>query len=388
VAENSAKFGDIKNREASLTSSLSGLIRGKWMVKVGESVLYEEESYNDILKTNPYKLFEWKVQLLNPPKLILKEDSSDISNQKVFFTSNDGNVLGHLYFYYNIGDTIATTDDVPVQDIEKHAKVWRINDPALNISGNKIIKARALLLNKDVSDSIWAWGTSVSAQKVLEIAHIMKPEIFPKSQVIQSTLTVTLSQPQGYDIYYKIDNASIIKYSGPFNLTDSATVTAYSEIEINSHKVRSESVSETYEVCSDSQKIELNVCVEKTCEDDGFDCPVCSATEVLVYDYAGKGFCKSTSANTISSRVCALEYDGFGYQIDTNGYSNDTTYISCLYGFDKKLDWQTPYRGGKKDGVALGFGLYVEGELYRKIVYKNDVVLSDCWYTPTGNQCN
>jgi len=380
VAENSEKFGSITNKEASLTSTLSGLIRGRFIAKVGDWIVYEDSGYADILKTTPNKLFEWKVQLLNPPKIIIKDDPINPAFKEIVITSDDEKIFGNLYFYYNIGDTTATTADIAVSGITNHQPVLQLTSGPIRIEGNKVIKARALLLNKDVSDSIWSWGTSVSVQANLEVANIAKPLMTPVAQSFVGQLTITLSQSQGDDIYYKLNNGAIIKYSGPFNLTDSATITAYSEVDLNNHKERSESVVQIYTKCADTQKLENNVCVDLTCELDNYNCPTCKADETLMYYTDGSGYCSLDSVVVVpSGNDCVKSYDGFSYQIDTNHVANDDTYISCLYGFDGKLDWQEPYVNGKKDGLAIGYGLYVVGAEYRKITYSNGVVVRDCW---------
>ncbi len=299
VAENKQKYSAGPGTEARLTSTLYGLIRGKWMVDIGSVKLYEpDEGYENILEFPKNKLFEWKVQLLNAPKLVIK-DSPGVENSKlVYFGSDDDKLLGHLYFYYNVGDTVEGTPDVPVLNIEQHAKVWRLGDTPLRIEGNKIIKARAVLLNQDVSDSVWSWGTSVSAQNVLAVASIAAPQISPTPQAFSDALTVTLSQSQGYDIYYKIDGGAVQKYSGPFSVNDTATVTAYSEVDFDGQKIRSERVRATYEKCGDGQKIENGTCVAKTCRDDGYACPVCGSGETLAFNDDGSGYCSGDHNGT------------------------------------------------------------------------------------------
>jgi len=298
VAENSEKFGSITNKEASLTSTLAGLIRGKWMAKVGEFVFYESDGYTDILKTPENKLFEWKVQLLNPPKLTIKDDATNPAVKNVYFTSDDSKVLGNLYFYYNIGDTVAGTPDVALSGITNHSPVWHIKDQPLLIEGNKIIKARALLLNSDVSDSVWSWGTSVSQQAVLAVSNILKPEITPNAQDFVDQLTITLTQSQGNDIYYKLDNGSMIKYSGPINITGTTTITAYAQSELDGKIVRSDSLVATYIMCDSSQKLQAGMCVDLTCETDNYNCPVCTANETLFYDEYGNGYCAAEDTNS------------------------------------------------------------------------------------------
>ena len=319
VAENKEKYSSGPSTEVSLTSTLYGLIRGKWMVKIGSVVLYEsDDGYQNILEMPKHTLLEWKMQLLNAPKLTVKNDPNDPESKLVYFTSDDSNVLGNLYFYYNIGDTVETTKDVPVFGIENNAQVWHTGDQPIVVKGNKVIKARALLHNADVSTSVWSWGTSVSAQRVMMVSSILPPTIAPQPQAFTDSLTITLSQPQGEDIFYKIDNGAIQKYTGPFDITDTATVTAYSEIKFKGQRVRSDAVTASYEKCGVGQKVETGMCVDLTCRDDDYACPVCTDDQALVFDNDGNGVCQDKNSDSNSSE------------------SGDTNNSKQLYTYD---DW-------------------------------------------------
>ena len=333
VAENKNKYSSGPSAEVSITSTLYGLIRGKWMIKIGSIVLYDnDDEYETILELPKKTLLEWKMQLLNAPKLTIKKDPNDPETKLVYFTSDDTNLLGYLYFYYNIGDSVDTTKDIPAIGIENSgASVWHTGDQPIAVTGNKVIKARALLKNSDVSTSIWSWGTSVSAQNVMMVTSILPPEISPKSQAFTDSLTITLSQSQGEDIFYKIDDGAIKQYTGPFDISNTSTITAYSEIKFNGQRIRSDAVTAHYEKCGVGQKVENGMCVDLTCRDDNYACPVCSADQTLVYDANGDGICQDNGTDTNTSTG--------GDTNDSNKevYSYDDWSDKCPEGFVQKI---------------------------------------------------
>ena len=258
VVENGTEQ-DTKAMEASVTTTLYGLVQGRWMVRVGGIDFYHSDEYTEIYKTGSLEILQWKAQLLKKPKVIVKE--KDGKKQIVFDSDDDDKIKGHLYFYYTIAPKNEAKYDIAVTGIENHRPVWRIGNAPVEVDENSIVKVRSVLYNKDVSTSLWAWGTSVSEQTTTEIINMMTPEISPASQSFEDTLTVTLTQSQGYDIYYSIDNGSIKRYSGPFTIDQTATVTAYAKAEVNGKTVLSDEVSASYTKCDADEVLEDGVCV-------------------------------------------------------------------------------------------------------------------------------
>jgi hypothetical protein len=388
VAENKEKYSSGINTEASLTTELYGLIRGKWMVKIGSVVLYEDDDgYVNILEFPKQKLFEWKIQLLNAPKIVVKKDPDDPNRKKVFFSSDDAALLGNLYFYYNIGDTPESTKDVPVLDIEHNAHLWRVGDAPLSVEGNKYIKVRALLHNKDVSQSVWSWGTSVSAQNLLLVSSIAAPKIEPEAHVFDDRMTITLTQSQGADIYYKIDNEAVQKYTGPFDISTSATITAYSEIAFNGERIRSDVVSKTYEKCAEDEKAENDTCVAKTCLDDDYGCPVCEEGQTLLYNDDGSGYCSGGDGSDTNTSSGTDSSSG-------NNGSDTVSSIDINNSMTRECPWtrdstQESYYDDDTMGEWVVYGetscLYVENDtLFKETVRLQDNSVIEKIFAPNG----
>ncbi len=259
--------------EVSVTSAVSGLVQGKWSVKYGKGkgsqVFYESKEYTTIKETTPNKIFEWKMRTLSDPIVRIHNDPSDENTKLLSFGTNDAGLEGFLYYYYTLGDDEASTKDIDLEKLESHKLVYRAGDSPIKITKNQVVKVVAVLYNKDISDSIWSFGKSVSKQVKAEIQNIIKPTVSPNLGAFEESIEVTLTQPQGYDIYYSLNGGANLLYTSPITLSETTTLQAYASSEINGVKTLSEKISVTYTKCLENQKVENGICVESI--DSKFD---------------------------------------------------------------------------------------------------------------------
>lgn len=281
--------------EASITASLKGIIQGKWYVRLSpftpnelercydlgklfgvldkneteqnkvlqESrtykclLFYKSANYKDILSTKEYKILEWKGSALNEPTINVEDDVADFNKKKVTFDLDINNTIKpKVYFYY-------TTDgsDIPIADIDKHKPVWQTGNLPVSVDKNSKIKVRAVLYNKDVSTSVWAWGTSISPQSEKLITEINEPLVTPSSKAFEGTLTVNITQDQGFDILYQKNGGASVKYSGPIDLDKDTELVVYARTEIDGQKFYSEKRTYKYDKCEVGEKLENDTCV-------------------------------------------------------------------------------------------------------------------------------
>lgn len=249
--------------EASVVTSLYGLVQGRWMARVGGIDFYHTDEYADIFKTGALNVLEWKAQLLNKPQVVVKEDRDNPNIRKVSFTADESDkVKEKLYFYYTIADDNKAEYDIDVEGIQSHTPVWKIGNDPITVAGNKIVKVRSVLYNKDVSDSIWSWGTSVSQQTSTEIVNMIEPVISPTSTAFEDEIAISISQSQGYDVYFKINGATPQLYDGSFTLDTTASITAYASSIIDGVKVLSKEVTESYTLCAEDEVVVGGTCQE------------------------------------------------------------------------------------------------------------------------------
>ena len=261
VVENGAEQKS-SDAEASVTTSLYGLVQGRWMVRVGSVDFYHTNAYVNIFKTGTLNVLEWKAQLLHKPQIIVEDDPHDNTVKKITFKADESApIKAKLNFYYTIADTNEAMYDIATNGIEHHTPVWHIGEAPITVAGNKIVKVRSVLYNKDVSDSIWSWGTSLSEQTYIEIENIIKPLIIPSTTAFTDTLSVNISQAQGYDIYYRVNGDTPQLYMGGITLSSTATIVAYASALLDGVKVFSDEVTVSYTRCEEDE-----VVVGGTCE--------------------------------------------------------------------------------------------------------------------------
>ncbi|MDP8287424.1 MAG: dockerin type I repeat-containing protein, partial [Candidatus Electryonea clarkiae] len=244
--------------EASVTTSLYGLIQGRWMIRVGGIDFYHTDEYEDLFQTGALNILEWKAKLLDTPVVSVERDDETSPYEISFDLDFDKELKPKLHFYYTIDG-----EDLPVKGSEDIGSDWQIGNKPIEVNELQKVKVRAVLYNKDVSSSIWAFGTSVSPQA--EYTNIVPPKASPESFTafgFSDTLDVTLTQIQGYDIIYTIDGGAEKNYGGPITLSDSAVIEAYAKTLINNKWETSAKVSFSYTRCSQDEIVQDGECVE------------------------------------------------------------------------------------------------------------------------------
>ncbi len=278
---------DIKQQfggEAKLITSVEGVVQGKWYLRIPPVTVYKSDDYFDIYTTDKLKILDWSIQLL--PKPIIKMEKTDSGNYKVLFDIDvNDNIKTVIKFYYTLDGSDISPEQIGGITSRKLPEsnkidtpsttvpaVWRIGDGYITAAPNTTIKVRAYLNNKDISDSIWAWGTSISDQATKETIDIQPPVISPASGTYEDPITVTIT-PESYEdiIYYRIDNGALHKYADPFPIEYSAKVYAYSRRIKESESYYSKTVKQSYTICEENQKLENGICVDNNDNGNGED---------------------------------------------------------------------------------------------------------------------
>lgn len=303
VVENSTEQ-DSKSAQASITTTLAGLVQGRWMVRLGGIDFYHSKEYSDIYKTGSLEILQWKAQLLSKPKILLNEKDG---KKVVSFSSDDSDkIKENLYFYYTIAPKNESQYDIDVATIESHKPLWRVGDAPIEVNENSIIKVRSVLYNKDISSSLWSWGTSVSEQTTSEVQNMTTPSISPSSQSFEGSLTITLSQAQDYDIYYSIDGGAYQKYLAPFSVDKTVTISAVAKAMIDGKEVVSESVSTTYTKCESGETLADGVCVVN----DSGNTSDTNSSDVSWENWPNPEICPMYNADAVNSNLIQDHYIG------------------------------------------------------------------------------
>ncbi len=301
VVENEGEITQNITMEANLTTSIEGLIQGKWLVRItplnfsdlekcydftdvtdvnestveeisnkGETdacfILYQTKDFKDILSIGKKSILEWKATLLNTPIIEVKEHPGDYNKRDVSFNIDiDEKLQTDIHYYYTLGG-----EDIFSDGIESHSPLWKLGDMPIEIEKNTKVKVRAVLYNEDVSESIWAWGTSISLQEEELVSLINKPDVIPTSRAFEDSLWISMTQDQGYEIMYQLDSAAAVKYFGSFEIKKDTRLVVYARDEVDGVKVYSKETTYEYDKCEEDEELENGVCVIQ--EDD--DSPI------------------------------------------------------------------------------------------------------------------
>ena len=262
VVETSGNIKEGSGTAASLTTSLYGLVQGRWFVRAA-GINFYTKGYKDLFKTGALNIIEWKTQQLNSPKITIEDHVAGRSKKNITFSIDaDKKIEPHIYYYYSVGDINNPPSDISVQNIENHTPYWKSGDGLIAIDSNSTVKVRAVLHNEDVSTSNWSWGISVSQQKSFDVVDIMAPVATPYSQSFEGELGITIEQSDGFDIYYTLNDAPSVKYEGPFMISEDTTLVTHASGTFNGKKVQSKTATYVYHRCADNEVLKEEECQE------------------------------------------------------------------------------------------------------------------------------
>jgi hypothetical protein len=189
-----------------LKTYLYGLVDYKWDIKVGDKDIWSNSDWSEIYKSPTLNILEWMSQFLQIPKIItnIKKDGTRELKFDIRSTYKD-----NIRFYYTLDGT--DIDKTVINSDRDHTpyKMWKTGDVPATFSGDKTIKARAVLFTDEIpekQDTLWKWGMSISKQTQKDSVDVHTPTISPTSKDFTGTINVNLSQNQNYKILYSTDN--------------------------------------------------------------------------------------------------------------------------------------------------------------------------------------
>ena len=196
-------------------------IDGSIEVSIGSTIFYKSDDIT-FYEGKGITIFDWSIRLLHDP--IIETKSIDTTSKEVTFSVNkdDENLSKAIKFYY----TTDGTDPI----YQENGILW--NGQPIQVNKTTSIKVIAILLNKDMSDSIWSFGTSESkvVEEVLETIEV--PVISPtQGDIPEGGLDVVIEQEQSYPIYYTTDGStpnieSSSIYIAPIHVDTTTTIKA------------------------------------------------------------------------------------------------------------------------------------------------------------------
>jgi hypothetical protein len=189
-----------------LKTYLYGLIDYKWDVKVGDTDIWSSSDWSKIYKSPTLNILEWMSQFLQIPKVILNTREDGTRELKFDIRSIYKN---NIRFYYTIDGTDIDKTVINENRDNTPYKMWKIGDEPATFSGDRTVKARAVLFTDEIpekQDTLWTWGMSISKQTEQDSVDVHMPTLSPAPKDFTETLNVSMSQDQGYKILYSTNN--------------------------------------------------------------------------------------------------------------------------------------------------------------------------------------
>lgn len=83
----------------------------------------------------------------------------------------------------------------------------------------------------------------------------------PRSQSFEKSITVTLTQEEDFDIFYRIGNGAMQRYAAPLILKSNTTVHAFARVVVGGKNYDSEIYTYYYNLCGENEILQDGVCI-------------------------------------------------------------------------------------------------------------------------------
>lgn len=135
------------------------LLDAAFNIAVGGHSFFQSKR-KEIYQSKGTTIFDWSIRVLKAPIVKIEKLSSGRANARFYLDINDANVSKAVKYYY--------TTDGSIPDVSRtSASTTEGKAVELNVDTN--LSVIAVLRNKDLSDSIWAFGTSISPVRNLKV---------------------------------------------------------------------------------------------------------------------------------------------------------------------------------------------------------------------------
>ena len=256
----------------------------------------------------------------------------------------------------------------------------------------------------------WDDGTRSNTVQIFKLPS--PPKFEPSSGAIDENTQITLSSPDPEAaIYYSINGSEPILYTGPITLTQSATLSAFTRMEVQSKNYDSQTASAHFDVCKVDEELLGGICIPK--ESPAWSnwpnpeyCPSTYEKEALSLAFNEDGTTHPMDPcplektaecfkdyvacyyenNQLSEEIIYHDYYKTGIEksyypsgvleLEIPRYHSDVDYKCGMYKYYLEtgiLKDEVPYNcNGKKNGIEKKY--YNTGEIEALIPYKNGLV--------------
>ncbi len=191
---------------------------------------------------------------------------------------------------------------------------------------------------------------TITYSKGGDVVVVTRPSITPASGTYTEAQTVTITAEEGLTIFYTLNGGDVQEYTGPFTVTESTVVVAYTQ---NAEGQKSG------EVTSDIKIVDVSNLTGTGTADDPYD--VASALKIITAGLAPKD---AVFVKGVISRI-GIEKDGDLTDLPGNEHGNATYFIKDDGGTDELEVYRGYGLGGVKfasaDDIKVGDVVIVTG---------------------------
>jgi len=280
---------DIKKAFSDAVKIKSIYIYGNgWNFESGIDNLKIYNKNNSSIKSNTSNKNHKTIPIKKGWNLIGLPGSFSLNNNiiQLLWTNDGSNQYGGWKVYSSIKSLqnyIANNNIPTIKSINPNRGYWYLSDANKNLS----IQDDKATFNNDILKSGW---NLIGTNSDLSIKNIKCPNSYHVSSI------------------WKFKNGKWLMHTNiqnSLNLEDFDTIFANEGSWVYCKKSQFQQI-----MCSDNEKNVNGVCIEKTCKDDGYACPVCDTqNKVLKYNSDGSGYCEAKPKQSLYTG----NWSGTGY---------------------------------------------------------------------------
>ena len=149
---------EMQKSEASLDLGVEAILDYAIQIRLGKTVFYSMDEYKPLYTSDRLVIFDWKIGLLPMPSIEIVFDDGE--SKQVKFSVNVEENADKVK--YHVREMPEGSEKFEGSFIDFRENATEVDGDTMQVSGSPMLYVQAILNNADVSDSTWAFGSSIS----------------------------------------------------------------------------------------------------------------------------------------------------------------------------------------------------------------------------------